>query len=51
LLGGILDLREIDTAAEIAAFVSECGPALDRIAERIGRPPTLRWGVVNWFED
>jgi hypothetical protein len=48
---GSCDLREIDTAAEIAEFVSACGPALERIEGRVGRPPALRWGVVAWFED
>jgi hypothetical protein len=48
---GSCDLREIDAAAEIAAFVRACGPALDRIGGRVGRAPALRWGVVTWFED
>lgn len=50
---GSLDLRGIDgeVGAEVAAMTRACGPALDRIAVRVGRPPLLRWGVVCWRPD
>jgi hypothetical protein len=49
-LEGSCDLREIDTLAEIAAFVRVCGPALNQIAGRIGKPPEFRWGLVVWAQ-
>jgi hypothetical protein len=48
---GILDLREVETQAELDWFTREYGPLLERVGERLGRAPILHWGVVALHND
>jgi hypothetical protein len=41
-----LDLREVDREAEVKAFRLAYKAELDAIAQRVGHPPVLRWGIV-----
>jgi hypothetical protein len=47
--GGIagLDLRGIDAGAEVEAFRRAYRTELAALAEWIGSPPVLRWGVIH----
>ena len=45
---GILDLRGVDMAAEVAWFAAAFAPELAAVEAHLGRPPTLHWGVVGW---
>jgi hypothetical protein len=45
---GVADLREIDAQAEVDRFTAANAADLASIAERVGRPATLGWGVVAW---
>src|SRR5215469_1249724 len=40
-----LDFRGVDQEAEVEAFRVAYKAELDELAQRIGRPPALRWGM------
>ncbi len=44
----VSDWTTLDRDAEIAWFATAFAEELGRIAELVGHPPRLRWGLVSW---
>ena len=44
-----LDFRDVDPEAEVEAFRTAYKLELDELAQRIGRPPVLRWGMIYTY--